>query len=123
MGAPRLPAGINFPHEELSIIAANYTEMHFDGAVAGGTLTESGVDLLLVPPASTELPPEDATGTFRLWVENGAVTKYELKLAAKTAPGGRSAKGGFSETITVVLKDVGATVIDVPDAAKDKLGI
>jgi hypothetical protein len=121
--APRLPPGINLPHEELSIVVANYTDMHFDGNVAIGSLTESGADLLLVPPGSNDLPPEGATGTFRLWIENGAVTKYELHLSAKTAPGGRSVQGGFTETITVEFKDVGTTNIAVPDAAKQKLGI
>ncbi len=121
-GLPPLPAGINLPHEELAIIVANYTDMHSDGSVATGKLTEIGVDLLLVPPGSNETPPEEATGTFQLWIKDGAVTKYEVKVSAKTGPGGRAVSGGFSETITVEFKNVGSTTFDVPDAAKRRLG-
>ncbi len=117
----RLPSGINLPHEELAIIVANYTDLHFDPEVVGGTLTESGADLLLLPPNSTDTPPAGAAGTFRLWIKDGAVTKYEVHLSAKTAPGGRTVKGGFSETITVELKEVGTTKFVVPAAAKQKL--
>jgi hypothetical protein len=117
----RLPAGINLPHEELAIIVANYTDLHFDGDVVSGTLTQTGADLLLVPPGSSDTPPEGSSGTFRLWIKDGAVTKYELKFSAKTGPGGRAVKGGFSETITVELKDVGSTTFDVPEAAKQRL--
>ncbi len=117
----RLSSGINLPHEELAIIVANYTDLHFDAEVVSGTLTESGADLLLLPPSSTDTPPAGAAGTFRIWIKDGAVTKYEVHLSAKTAPGGRTAKGGFSETITVELKDVGTTKFAVPAAAKQKL--
>jgi len=117
----RLPGGINLPHEELAIIAANYTDLHLDADVVSGTLTESGADLILVPPGSADTPPAGATGTFRLWLKDGAVTKYEVHLSAKTAPSGRTVKGGFTETITVDLKDVGTTTFEVPAAAKQRL--
>jgi hypothetical protein len=121
-GLPGLPAGINLPHEELAIIVANYTDLHSDGSIASGGLTEIGVDLLLVPPGSNDTPPEGATGTFRLWISDGIVTKYEVKVSAKTGPGGKAVSGGFSETITVEFKNVGSTTFDVPDAAKRRLG-
>jgi hypothetical protein len=121
--SPKLPAGVNLPHEELAIVAANYAEMHFEDAVVSGKLTEWGADLLLLPPGWMQAPPDKAAGTFRLWIKDGAVTKYELKLAAETGPGGASVKGGLSETITVELTDVGTTTVDVPAAAKLKLGV
>ena len=122
MGAPaRFPAGINLPHEELGLIMVNYTNLHMEGEVISGTLTQIGAELLIVPPGSKDAPPEGATGTFRLWIKDGMVTKYELQLSAKTAPGGRSVRGGFSETITVVLTDIGSTPLNVPEAAKRRL--
>lgn len=120
---PKLPDGVNLPHEELAIVAANYAEKHFDGTVVSGKLTEWGADLLLLPPGWMQAPPDNATGTFRLWIKDGAVTKYELKLTADSGPGGASIKGGLSETITVELTDVGTTTVDVPPAAKLKLGL
>ena len=121
--SPRLPAGINLPHEELAIVAANYTDTHLEEGVFSGKLTQSGADLLLVPPGSSQLPPKGSAGTFRLWIKDGAVTKYELKLTAETTPSGASVNGGFSETITVDLSNVGSTKFEVPDAAKRKLGV
>jgi hypothetical protein len=118
---PRLPAGINLPHEELSIIVTNSTDLHLEGGVLSGKLLPSGADLLLVPPGVAQRAPAGAAGTFRLWIENGAVTKYELKLSADAAPGGGRTSGGFSETITVELSKVDATTFAVPAAARSKL--
>jgi hypothetical protein len=119
---PRLPTAINYPHEELALIASNYSEMHFEGGVVSGKLTEFGADQLLVPPATMKNAPDNSTGTFRLWITDGAVTKYELKLTADQAPAGTNLKGSFSETITVELTDIGTTTVEVPAAAKLKLG-
>jgi len=119
---PKLPAGINLPHEELAILAANNTDVHLENGVVSGKLTQSAADLLLVPPGSSQRPPEGSAGTFRLWIKDGAVTKYELKLTAETTPNGARVNGGFSETSTVDLSNVGSTNVEVPDAAKRKLG-
>ena len=118
---PKLPSGVNLPHEELAIIASNYSEMHFADGVVSGTLTEWGADQLLVPPGWMQSPPDKAAGTFRLWIKDGAVTKYELKLTADTGPGGVTIKGGLAETVTVELTDVGTTTVTVPPAARLKL--
>ena len=120
--SPKLPTGVNLPHEELAIIAANYAEMHTEDSGVSGKLTEWGADLLLLPPGWTQAPPDKAAGTFRLWIKDGAVTKYELKLTAESGPAGVTVKGGISETITVELADIGTTSVDVPAAAKLKLG-
>jgi hypothetical protein len=120
-GRPKLPAGVNLPHEELAIIAANYTDMHSEGGVVTGKLTDWGADLLLSPPGWTQSPPDNAGGTFRLWLKDGAVTKYELKLKADNGPGGVAVAGGINQTITVELTDIGTTQVEVPAAAKLKL--
>ena len=120
-GRPKLPAGVNLPHEELAIVAANYTDMKIEGDTVTGKLTDWGADLLLSPPGWTESPPDRAEGTFRLWLRDGAVTKYELKLKADNGPGGVIVSGGINETITVELTDIGTTQVDVPPAAKIKL--
>jgi hypothetical protein len=120
---PKLPSGVNLPHEELAIVAANHADMHVEDGVVNGKLTEWGADLLLQPPGWMQAPPDKAAGTFRLWIKDGAVTKYELKLTAETGPGGASIKGGLAETITVEVTDVGTTKVDVPPAAKLKLGV
>jgi hypothetical protein len=117
----KLPASINLPHEELAIIAANYVELRSEKDAYVGKLTPAGTDLLLVPPGSPQHAPEGANGTFRLWVKDNVVTKYELTLSAASAPGRASSSGRFSETITVDVTGVGTTKFDVPATAKSKL--
>ena len=87
--SPAPPAGINLPHEELAIIVANYTDLHSDGSIASGSLTEIGVDLLLVPcPAPTKRHPRMRRELFAC----GSTTvqrspSNEVVVSAKTGPG------------------------------------
>ncbi len=120
---PKFPSGVNLPHEELAIVAANHSDLHVEEGGVSGKLTEWGADLLLQPPGWMQAPPDKAAGTFRLWIKDGAVTKYELKLAAESGLGGATIKGGLTETITVEVTDIDNTAVDVPPAAKLKLGI
>jgi hypothetical protein len=114
------PGAINLPHEELSLIATNYTELHPEDGGVSGKLSSTGADLLFMPPGSSQRPPEGAAGTFRLWIKDGAITKYELKLTASTAPGGRG--GSYTETRTVEISGIGSTKVEIPEAAKRRLG-
>jgi hypothetical protein len=115
-----VPGALNLPHEELSLIATNYTELHPEDGGVSGKLSSTGADLLFMPPGSSQRPPEGAAGTFRLWIKDGAITKYEVKLTARTAPGGRG--GSYSETRTVEISGIGSTKVEVPEAAKRRLG-
>jgi len=64
--------------------------------------------------------PKDAKGTLKVWVKDGAVSKYELKVSGK-----RTDQNGdeqeFERTTTVNFNDVGSTKITIPDDAKKKL--
>lgn len=112
------------PHEEIAIIVANYTELKAEPEGASGTLSDTGAKLLLVHAGQKEITPVRATGTFRLWLKNGALVKYEVKLegtlALSTSNGRREVE--VHQTATTTIRDVGTTKFDVPEAAKKKLG-
>ena len=111
------------PHEELAIIVANFTDLKVEGELASGTLTELGAKLLLVHPGQKELTPLKAAGTFRFWIKDGAVVKYELKLEGTLAvnTSGTRREVTVHQTTTTEVKSVGSTTFDVPDDARKKL--
>jgi len=120
-----LQSTLSRPHEEIAIIVANYTDLKVDGDVVSGTLSELGAKLLLVHPGQKELTPLKAGGTFRLWIKDGALAKYEVKLdgtLAVNANGGRH-EIEVHQTATTELKNIGTTKFDVPDEARKRLGV
>ena len=112
------------PHEELGIIVAGYTDIKADGDTVTGTLSETAAKLLLVHPGQKEITPLKASGTFRLWVKDGVLTKYEVKLEGTLAvvTNGDRHEITVHQTATTDLKNVGTTKFDVPDEVKKKLG-
>ncbi len=115
---------IAYPHEELAVIIANYTELKNEGQFVSGTLSETGAKLLLVKPAQTDLVPRAAKGTFRLWLKDGRLDSYEVQLEGTMV--NLKANSNASPlvdhvTTNTVIKDVGRTQFDVPQAAREKL--
>ena len=112
------------PAEEIGIIVASHTDMTADGDTVSGTLNETGAKLLLVHPGQKEITPLTASGTFRLWIKDGVLVKYELKLTGTLAvmTNGSRREVEVHQTATTELKDVGTTTLDIPDEAKKKLG-
>lgn len=112
------------PHEEITILVASHTELKADGDTVAGTLSETGAKLLLVHEGQNEITPLRARGTFRLWVKEGMLVKYEVKLegtlAISTGSGRREVT--VNQTATTLIKDVGTTKFEVPDEARKKLG-
>ncbi|MBI5769023.1 MAG: hypothetical protein HZA93_14610 [Verrucomicrobia bacterium] len=130
-GSPPTPAYSNLqqtlsrPHEEIAIIVAGYTELKAEeGGVFSGTLNETAAKLLLVHAGQNEITPLRASGTFRLWIANGTLVKYETKLEGTLQVETRSAKHEVvvHQRSTTTLKDAGATTFEVPDEARKKLG-
>ncbi|MSU24079.1 MAG: hypothetical protein EXS32_09700 [Opitutus sp.] len=119
-----LQTSLSRPHEEIGIIIAGYTDIKTEGDVVSGTLSEISARLLLVHAGQSEVTPLRASGTFRLWITNGVLTKYELKLEGRLAviTRGDRREVDVHETATTQLKDVGKTKFEVPDEARKKLG-
>lgn len=119
-----LQINLSRPHEEIGIIVGSYTDIRAEGDVITGTLSETGAKLLLVHPGQNELTPLKAGGSFSLWIRDGALAKYELRLAGTLAvetPGTRR-EVTVHQKSTTELKAVGTTKFDVPEDAREKLG-
>jgi len=119
-----LQSTLSRPHEEIAIIVANYTDLKMDGDIVSGTLSDLGAKLLLVHPGQKEITPLKGAGTFRLWVKDGALVKYELKLEGTLAvnANGTRREVEVHQTATTELKNVGTTKFDVPEEARKRLG-
>ena len=115
---------LNRPHEEIAVIIAGSEDMKADGEVISGRLTETSAQLLLVHAGQKDLTPLRASGTFRLWVKDGALVKYETNLEGVLqleTPAGRR-EYTVHQTATTSVSNVGTTKVDVPEAARKKLG-
>ena len=112
------------PHEELGIIVAGASDLKVEGDVVSGTLSDTAAKLLLVHPGQKEITPLKASGTFRLWLKDGALVKYEVKLEGTLAvmSNGDRHEIDVHQTALTEIKNVGTTKFDVPDDAKKKLG-
>lgn len=112
--------GVMHPHEELAIIVSSFTTMNTAGDVVTGSLSDMGAALLLVRPEHQEVEPLNATGEFKLWITKGVVTKYQLRLQGIVAMPGWD-KVPVQVNTTTLLKDIGTTKVNVPEAAQAKL--
>lgn len=120
-----LQSTLSRPHEEIAVIVAGAGDMKADGEVITGTLSETAAALLLVHDGQKQITPQQAGGTFRLWVRDGVLTKYEAtlegKLSVETSAGRREVV--VHQKSTTTLTKIGATVVDVPPEARRKLGL
>lgn len=115
-----LQLAISPPHEELAIIIGSHTEFKVDGAVVSGTLTGTGAQLLLVRDGQKDITPVRATGDFKIWVRDGRVARYQVNLegALLVTTAKRPVTVTVQQRATTVIRDVGTTKVDVPDAAR-----
>ena len=58
-------------------------------------------------------------GSVKFWVKNGALIKYEFHLQGKIDFNGNEFPN--DRTTTVEIKEVGATKVEVPEAARKKI--
>lgn len=118
-----LQLAISLPHEELGIIVTSHQEFTVEGDIVSGTLTNLGAQLLLVRDGQKQITPERANGTFKLWLREGVVTRYQLRLEGILtidSSKGRRRVEVFQNTSTVV-KNIGTTQFLVPEQALTKL--
>jgi hypothetical protein len=118
-----LQLAINHPHEELGVIVSSHQEFKVEGDVVTGTLTDLGAQLLLVHDGQKEISPRRAAGTFKLWLRDGIVAKYQVRLEGVLVidtPRGRR-QVDVHQTSDTLVKDVGTTTFDVPAQARSKL--
>ena len=98
----------------------------FDGVTADltGTLTALGAQLLLVRDGHPEIIPEEASGTFTLWIRDGLVYRYKVQLNGYLAV--RTPKAIYrlkvKQATTTAIQAVGTTNVVVPDDVRERFG-
>jgi hypothetical protein len=66
-------------------------------------------------------PPkvENPKGSVKFWIHNGTLTKYEVNIRGKVTAGDRETD--VNRTTTIEIKDAGATKLEMPAEAKQKM--
>jgi hypothetical protein len=110
------------PATQATQVASFAKDLKKDGDVYSGDLTEEGAKTLLTfrPRSGGEGPSvSNAKGSVKFWLKDGALAKYELKVKGTVSFNGNEFDN--DRTTTVVIKDVGATKVEVPEEAKRKM--
>jgi hypothetical protein len=111
------------PAVQAADLASKAKELTKADDVYSGELTEAGAKELLTfgrGRAGGDAPqPKNAKGSVKFWIKDGMLTKYELKQQGTITIGDN--ERDIDATTTVEIKDVGATKIEIPEAAKKKL--
>ncbi len=99
--------------------ALNETE-----GILSGDLKEEAVKELLERGARRregQEPPRIANpkGSVKFWIQNGALSKYEINVQGKVTAGDR--ESDVNRTTTVEIKDAGSTQLELPAEAKQKM--
>lgn len=118
----RMLQNFKAPAAQATDLADKTKELKKDGAVYSGDLTEAGAKELLTfggRGGSQGPQPKNAKGAVKFWIKDGLLSKYELKLEGTVNFGGEDRD--VQRTTTIEIRDVGATRLEVPEAAKKKL--
>lgn len=126
----RMLLNAKLPAAELEGIVAKAKEVKAEGdGVYVVELTEDGAKELATmgrggrpggQGGGNRPEPKDAKAKAKVWVKDGAPTKYELTSSSKMMM--REEEREISRTTTVELKDLGTTKVEVAEDAKKKLG-
>jgi hypothetical protein len=96
-------------------LATGAAALRKDGDVYSGDLTEEGAKAQF--RIGTVSNP---TGSVKFWLKDGALSKYEFTVKGKVDFNGNEMD--VDRATTTEIKDVGTTKVNVPEAAKKKLG-
>lgn len=110
--------GVNPPHEELAVIVSSFTGLQVGADVVTGTLSDTGAALLLAP-GEIGPPPAAAAGTFRFWIKDNRVTRYQLKLEGIFLVAGNRIH--VRQSTETNVRDIGRVALAVPEVVKLKL--
>jgi hypothetical protein len=123
-GMARRLQSFKAPAAEVQDLLKNVKDITKDGDAYSAELTEEGAKSLATMGrrggGGNRPAPTDVKGSVKFWVKDGALTKYESKVSGKR-PNRDGDMQDFERTTTVVIKDVGATKLSLPDDAKKKL--
>lgn len=115
--------GYQTPAEEAAEIVGNVKDLKEEDGALAGELTEDGVKALMRfgrRRGNNGGPSvRNANGSAKFWIKDGTLVKYEYKVSGTVTFGDNDRD--VDRTVTVEIKDVDSTEIQIPDAAKEKL--
>jgi len=107
------------PTAQAAALASSAATLTQDGGVISGDMTEAGAKTMLAfgPRRGGGDAPEisGAKGSVKFWITDGALTKYEFKVAGKVSFNGNDRD--VDRDTTVEISEVGSTKVTVPDDA------
>ena len=119
----RMLQNFKAPAVQVGDLADKAKELKKDGETYSSDLTDAGAKELLAlggrGGAGKAPEPRNAKGSVKFWLKDGALAKYELKLAGTVTFNGEDRDSEL--TTTTEIKDVGTTNIEGPEAAQKKL--
>ena len=111
------------PGEELGKLVDKVKELKSADGAIGGDLTEEGAKELAAfgrRPGGQAPEPKNAKGSAKFWVKDGQLAKVQVKISSTINRNGDDVD--MTRTTSYEIKDVGTTKVEVPEAAKKKLG-
>jgi hypothetical protein len=132
------------PAMQIQNLLTNVGDLKESGGAYVADFTDAGAKVVLLPPNFGRgrrngggggggggggaggdngfTPPEvsDAKGSLRIWVKDGVLSRYEIKISGTVSFNGNDRD--IDRTTTVEIKDVGNTKINVPDDILKKIG-
>ena len=111
----RMVRNFKVPAAQAAELAGVTKELKKDGDVYSGELTEAGAKAQFRFGTAN-----GAKGSVKFWLKDGVVSKYEFKVTGKVEFNGNEMD--VDRATTTEIKDVGTTKVNVPEAAKKKLG-
>lgn len=111
----RMVRNLKAPAAQVTELVAGIKELKKDGDAYSGDLTEEGAKAQFRMGNTT-----NPKGSVKFWLKDGALSKYELKLTGKVEFNGN--ERDVDRATTTEIKEVGTTKVNVPEAAKKKLG-
>jgi hypothetical protein len=112
------------PGIESAALSAKVKDVKDADGILSGELKEDAAKELLESGARRrewQEPPkiENPKGSVKFWIQNGALTKYEVNIQGKVTAGDRESE--VNRTTTVEIKDAGSTKLELPADAKQKM--
>ena len=111
----RMVRNLKAPAAQVAELVAGIKELKKDGDAYSGDLTEEGAKAQFRMGNTT-----NPKGSVKFWLKEGALSKYELKVTGKVEVNGN--ERDLDRATTTEIKEVGTTKVNVPEAAKKKLG-
>jgi len=111
----RMVRNLKAPAAQAIELAGVTKELKKDGDVYSGDLTAEGAKAQFRFGTAS-----GAKGSVKFWVKDGVLSKYEFKVTGKVDFNGNEVD--VDRATTTEIKDVGTTKVNVPEAAKKKLG-